>query len=165
MNRGMWLMAASGGGTLVLDQISKVMIGTWMYPGESRPLIPGLLYLTYVKNTGGVFGVFPRSTWVFIVSSLVLLGAFFVAISMARNSPYARFLFSGKLSNLGVGAVVGGALGNLVDRLRFGAVVDFLDFRVWPVFNLADIGIVVGVVALGYHFIFCAQRGEDGEAG
>lgn len=158
-------MAASGGGMLVLDQISKVMIDMWMHPGESRPLIPGLLYLTYVKNTGGAFGVLPRSTWIFIVSSLALLSAVFIAFLVARHNPYARLLFSGTLANLGVGAVVGGALGNLVDRLRFGAVLDFLDFRVWPVFNLADIGIVLGVAALGYHFIFCIRAGEDGEAG
>lgn len=157
-------MALSGAGTFIVDQISKAIIGASMYPGQSRPLIAGLLYLTYVRNPGGAFGVLPRSTWLFIISSFVLFCGVSLAIWMAGRNRYARLLFSGRLSSIGLGAVVGGALGNLVDRLRFGAVVDFLDFRMWPVFNLADVGIVLGIAALGYHFIFSAEAGRDGEA-
>jgi signal peptidase II len=125
---------------LVADQVSKYIIYTNMMPGESIPVFPPVFYITYVLNPGAAFGMLAHRTNFFIlVSFLVIIGV----MAGYRYLPRERTWIHNAL-----GLVVGGALGNLVDRIRLGRVVDFLDFRVWPVFNLADTAIVIGALLL-----------------
>jgi signal peptidase II len=118
-----------------------------------RTLIPGFIRLNLVHNMGGAFGIFPRSGPLFIViSSLVSVGI------------AAALLFAplhGRLLKFGLGFVLGGAVGNLIDRIRFGYVLDFFEVRWFSVFNLADACITVGVVLIIIHTLFFAG-GRDG---
>jgi len=136
-------------GLFILDQWSKWLVMSKMAQGDSIPLIDGLFYLTYVRNPGAAFGMLPYKTVFFVVVTIaVLIGI----IIFFRRIPEDRVLLK-----MGLALEVGGAAGNLLDRLRFGHVIDFFDFRVWPVFNVADIGIVIGV---GILFIELGRRGN-----
>jgi signal peptidase II len=126
-----------------LDRITKIVARHTL---EGRPpikLIPGVLDLSFTTNTGGAFGLFGGASWLFFAATLVV-SAIIV---------YASFSLSGKDSAVGLGLVLGGALGNLTDRLLgghglSGKVVDFIHLHHWPVFNLADSAIVVGAVLI-----------------
>lgn len=118
---------------IALDQFTKAMVMARMAVAESIPIIPGVLHLTHVRNWGAAFGMFPHRTPFFIAgNALVLLTALVYGFGPG-----------GKRRALAVGLLAGGAGGNLTDRLRLGFVTDFLDVRVWPVFNVADSAIVI----------------------
>ncbi|SHF67494.1 signal peptidase II . Aspartic peptidase. MEROPS family A08 [Desulfofundulus australicus DSM 11792] len=134
-----WLTALI---VLVVDQFSKGLVQYLMYEGQSVPVIPHVFHLTYVRNPGAAFGLFAHRTAFFIVATLLVVAG---AVAGALRLPPGH-----RLLRLSLGLVVGGAIGNLIDRLRFGLVVDFLDFRIWPVFNLADTAIVTGAFLLLY---------------
>lgn len=133
--------------SLVLDLTSKELVNTYLHFGDKREVIEGLFYLTHVRNPGAAFGLLAtapegiRVTF-FIGVSIVAIG---IILSFFRNlAPRDR------LSALALGFILGGAIGNLSDRIRYGEVVDFLHFQLWkgyswPDFNLADSFIVVGV--------------------
>lgn len=122
--------------TFILDQYSKFLIMANMSRGQSIPVIENIFHITYIHNPGAAFGLLANKTSFFVaVSLLVVAGA---VIFYWKTRPM------GKTMSLALGLVVGGSLGNLADRIRFGEVVDFFDFRVWPVFNVADSAIVVG---------------------
>ena len=125
----------------VLDQLTKAAVIASFQPGESRPVIDGIFHLTYVQNTGSAFGLFRGATPWLILTSLIVVA--WVVVELRR--PAARRF---TLTTLGWALVLGGAAGNVVDRLRWGYVVDFLDLRVWPVFNVADSAITIGVMVL-----------------
>lgn len=129
-----WLVALF---TLVADQITKYVVRTTMKEWESIPLIQDFFHLTYVLNPGAAFGMLPNKTVFFVAVAAVVIGGIIV---FNRRIPADRILMRSAL-----GLQVGGAVGNLIDRLRFAHVVDFLDFRVFPVFNFADVAITVGV--------------------
>jgi signal peptidase II len=123
-----------------LDQFTKHLVVAAFVPGESRVIIPHLLYWTYVQNHAGAFGLFGTQPWLLVGMALVVLGVFWYAFrEYAANSAIVRFAF---------GAIVGGAIGNIVDRFHYGFVVDFIDLRWWPVFNVADSCITLGVLLL-----------------
>jgi signal peptidase II len=127
---------------LILDQFTKYMALWWLKPQGSVSVIPGVFHLSFVENTGIAFGLFQGHpeilSYVIFASVLCLLGgAWFL-----RNQKFAE--------RLAYGFVLGGAIGNLVDRVRFQHVIDFIDFRVWPVFNLADSFITIGVCLFIY---------------
>ncbi len=134
-----WLAAAI---FLILDQGSKFIIMQNFKLHDSVPLWQGVFHLTYIVNSGAAFSLFNRSgDWLKWVSLIVSLGLFSLG------------LFSSKLNRweqVGYGCILGGALGNGMDRFLNGFVVDFLDFQLirFPVFNIADIGINVGLVCL-----------------
>lgn len=130
------------------DQLSKAVVARWLALGETRRIVPGLLNLSHVHNRGAAFGLLANATSPVV---LVLLVGFSVAIlvlvlSLLWRGPASR------LTGWGLGLILGGALGNLLDRLYAGSVVDFLDFHLgsyhWPAFNLADSAIVVGAAVL-----------------
>ena len=124
---------------LLADQLSKALVLLTMYPGQSIPE-SGIFRLTYVKNTGSAFGLFPNQTLFLIFASFVGIAILLVFYRIHRvSSPILR---------ISLGLQLGGAIGNLMDRLRLGYVVDFIDVGAWPVFNLADSAIVVGLVGL-----------------
>jgi signal peptidase II len=109
------------------------------FPGESRLVIPHLLWWTYVQNTHGAFGLFGNSPVLLITLAIIVLTIFALAFRDAvQRSLLVRIAF---------GMIVGGAVGNIVDRLQHRWVVDFIDFKtIWPnVFNVADASITIGV--------------------
>lgn len=101
------------------------------------PLVPGIFHLTLVENEGIAFGLFPGIEKILLVA--ITLSILVLVYFGLRSAP-ERWT-----SQWGIGLILGGALGNWVDRVRVGAVVDFLDFRIWPVFNFADTAITIGV--------------------
>ena len=126
-----------------------------MWLGESIPVIPGVLYLTYTKNAGGAFGILDGRGGVLLLGSAVAIA---FVLWMLLHGPPAR------ATALGCGLILGGAAGNLLDRLTAGEVTDYVDLQFWPlqewpVFNAADIAIVLGVSAL----FFAAFRPETGQ--
>lgn len=128
------------------DQLTKLAIRTSFAPGHSLPLIPGMLHLTYVQNTGAAFGLFQGFTGAFVLISLGV--AAWVALELIRHRHQAV------LTQSALALVLGGAIGNLIDRLWLGYVIDFIDVRVWPVFNVADSAISVGVALLVWQTLF-----------
>lgn len=144
---------------VALDQITKAMVDRLMGLHESRDLIAGVLRLTYVRNRGAAFGVLsdaelPYQAWVFAGVSLVALFAIGV---------YAwRLPASSRLPRLALALIIGGALGNLIDRVRLGYVIDFVDVfwrtHHWPAFNAADSAITIGVSLLVLDMLRAPRR-------
>ena len=135
----LWLVAFVVFG---LDRWTKSLVITPFLPGESRLVIPHLLWWTYVQNTHGAFGLFGSSPFLLIVLACLVLALFAYAFrDSVRRSTLVRIAF---------GMIAGGAVGNIVDRLQHRWVVDFIDFKtIWPnVFNVADACITVGVALL-----------------
>ena len=126
---------------LALDQATKWWMLQRLTLGESLPLLPGIFHLTLVRNPGIAFGLFAGQGGMVLGLALLLVAVLVVTV---KSKPSAWPL----PVSWAMGLILGGALGNLLDRLRFGAVVDFLDFRVWPVFNLADSCITVGAALI-----------------
>jgi len=131
--------------TFLVDQSSKAAVQMLMYLGESIPVAPPVFYLTYIMNPGAAFGLLAHQTSLFVTVTVLLVAGVLLGY---RKLPPGR-----NLLRHGLGLVLGGALGNLADRLRYGRVVDFLDFRVWPVFNLADTAIVIGACFLVWELL------------
>lgn len=141
----------------VLDQVTKALASSHLpqFPDQSIPLVGDALRLTYVMNRGAAFGVLQDQNTFFIVVSGVVIA---VIVGSYRYSPVRS-----PLLNLALGLQLGGALGNLLDRLRLGYVVDFLDVSIWPVFNLADSAIVIGVAMLAYRLLRSPQQAGTGQ--
>lgn len=125
---------------LLIDQASKALIMKAMFLGQSVPIIDNILHLTYIQNPGAAFSLLAGRTPVFIAVSLIVVAA--IIIYQIRGGAKRGLI------PISLGLIAGGAAGNLLDRIRLGEVVDFIDFRVWPVFNLADSAIVVGAILL-----------------
>ncbi|MCM8762761.1 MAG: signal peptidase II [Candidatus Omnitrophica bacterium] len=129
---------------LILDQFSKFLILKKLILNESVPIIKNIFHLTLIFNRGAAFGIFKNYTNFFIFTSILTI--FFIIFHLRRNKVIDRLTFSMIL-------ILTGALGNLIDRLRFGFVIDFLDFRIWPVFNLADTMITIGALLLAFSIL------------
>lgn len=134
--RRFWAMVWGSLGVVVLDAGSKAWILRHFELGESRALTP-FFHLTYVQNTGTAFGMFHGQNKALTVVGFLVLGM----LVYAARGVWER---AGSWGVTGLALVAGGAMGNLIDRIRWGWVVDFLDFRVWPVFNVADSCITIG---------------------
>ena len=136
---------------LALDQLTKYIVRTNLRLGESWPS-DGLVRITHGTNTGSAFGLFPNQTTSLIVASIIAIGfLIYVYRSNAMPQPLLRFA---------IGLQLGGAVGNLIDRVRSGEVVDFIRLGWWPIFNVADSSIVVGVTLL-VGFLFFQSVGSD----
>jgi signal peptidase II len=123
----------------VLDQGLKAIVQGAMRPGESIPVIPGFLSITYIRNAGGAFGIFGGSQVLLLVGSAVAVGVVLWMLLAGQRS---------RLATLACGLILGGAAGNLLDRLTTGQVTDYVHFSFWYVFNAADAAITVGVATL-----------------
>lgn len=135
----LWLVALAA---FALDRWTKGLVTHAFLPGQSVLVVPHLLWWTYVQNVHGAFGLFGSQPWILIGMALLVLVAFTYAFRDAvRSSLLVRLAFGG---------IVGGAAGNIVDRLQHSYVVDFIDFKtIWPnVFNVADSCITIGVILL-----------------
>lgn len=146
-----WLVTIA---VLLLDQGTKYWILNYLEVWESIPLLPGWLQLTLVQNPGAAFGLFANWTGLFV---LVTLAAVLLALIL-----YRRILTLDWQFQLALALGLGGAVGNLIDRVRFGHVVDFIDLLFWPVFNVADMAIIAGVVLLGYKILCLPNENEPG---
>jgi signal peptidase II len=134
---------------LLADQLTKWQVVHTLSPERAVNVVPGYFDLTLVKNTGGAFGIMPHSTWWLVVAAVAAVIAI-VVYSVRAPQPLSRIL------GVALALPLGGALGNLLDRVRLGHVVDFLHAHAgrfdWPVFNVADSCICVGVGLLAIYF-------------
>lgn len=144
---------------LILDQMTKVVIDRSMTLYQSIPVINGLFNITYVRNKGAAFSFLANTSWrlpFFIaIATIALIG---ISITVYRLRP------DQKLSAFALGLIGSGAAGNLIDRIRIGEVVDFLDFywrgHHWPAFNVADSAICVGVALLALEMLQEEKKGK-----
>ena len=132
-------MAALAIGVIALDHVTKSWVADHFLPGESRIVIPHVLYFTYVQNYHGAFGLFGTHPLLLTAAASAVLIGFYLWYRKEGAAAFVHVAFA---------LIFGGAVGNIVDRLRFGYVHDFIDFRVWPVFNVADSAISMGVALL-----------------
>jgi len=121
--------------------------------GESIPIINRVFHITYIQNPGSAFGLlkFSNKTFIIIGLIIILVGIFFL-LRLAKSHKLVFFSFI---------LLLGGSLGNLIDRLRVGSVIDFLDFRIWPIFNVADSSLNIGIFLLIIHFLFQQEDSKD----
>lgn len=136
-----WLRPVVLFGLFGADRVTKYWAIHWLEPHGPLPVLP-FFYFTYVENTGAAFGIGHSRNGFFIVLSILLLGVlFYLQRSWPKDNPWLQG---------GLLLVAGGALGNVYDRIAYGYVVDFLDFRVWPVFNVADSCVCIGASLLAW---------------
>jgi signal peptidase II len=133
--RGIFLLLA--GFILLVDQGTKFLAQTYLLPGTSRPVVANFFHLTLVENQGIAFGLLEGADR-FLLVVITLSIAVLFTVGFRVRPPHVK-------TQWGIGLILGGAAGNWMDRIRFGAVIDFLDFRIWPVFNVADSAITIGV--------------------
>ena len=134
---------------LVLDRLTKFLVSNELNLNSSIPLIKGIFYISLVHNRGAAFGFLKNQLPLFIATSLIAIILIWRALKSNKYS---------KTYTIALSLILAGALGNLVDRLLYGYVIDFLDFRVWPVFNVADSAITIGAIILGWSIIFSKDR-------
>ena len=140
---------------IILDQATKYWITQSMRLHESIPIIPNLFSFTYIRNPGAAFGLLAGSSNAFRTVFFGVTSLFALAL---LGTILVRLPERDWIGQVSIAGILGGAIGNLIDRLRFGEVIDFLDVYVesyhWPAFNVADSAISVGVVCLIIHFAF-----------
>ena len=138
-----------GGGIIVLDQLTKLLVLHYLPLYSAIEVIPGLFNLVHVRNTGGAFSIFAgaNSAW-----RQILFPGLTIAVVLILLFAYGKVRPDDRWTRTAYALITGGALGNLIDRLRFGEVVDFLDCYVgayhWPAFNVADSAITAGALML-----------------
>lgn len=134
------------------DQITKWQIGENMHLGQTIPVIKNAIHITYVLNPGAAFGIMENQRFVFIgVAVVLIIGTIFF---------YKRLLQESRILQYGAMMLLGGAAGNLFDRIQTGLVVDFIDLRIWPVFNIADIAICLGAGFVIFDICFRRENHE-----
>jgi signal peptidase II len=147
--------------TVVLDQVSKVQIMQTMRLHESIAVVQDFFSLTYIRNPGAAFGLLASSGQAFRFIFFGLTSVFALGL---LGMIFFRLREDDWVGQLSIAAILGGAIGNLLDRMRFGEVIDFLDFYVngyhWPAFNVADAAISVGVFFLILHFALDKKEEE-----
>lgn len=135
---------------LIADQAVKHLIRTTMVQGQSIPIIENIFHITYIENPGAAFGILANQRMLFLILTAVIVGVMIYLYCSLSNKK--------SLTAISLGIVVSGAIGNFIDRFMQGTVTDFLDFRIWPIFNIADIAICVGLTLICYFIII---KGED----
>lgn len=135
---------------LILDQALKYWIRTNMTIGQSIPIIQNIFHITYIENPGAAFGILANQRILFLILTALITGIMVYLYLNLRNKK--------SVAALSLGLVISGAVGNFIDRFIQGTVTDMFDFRIWPVFNIADICICIGIALLCYILIF---KGEE----
>ncbi|GAB4283498.1 MAG: signal peptidase II [Coriobacteriia bacterium] len=141
---------------LVVDQVTKAIVRAELPLGRSIPVIEGVFSLTHVRNEGAAFGMLPGKMWLFVGITLLVLAS--IAFAWWRYRPRRLPLV------IALALVTGGALGNLIDRVFAGHVTDFFNVHVWPVFNIADASLDIGVLLLLLWLLFTKDITPDGVA-
>jgi signal peptidase II len=143
---------------VLIDQLSKSFFSHSLTLNQSIPLIKNLFHLTLVYNTGIAFGVLKGSYNLILV--ITIIGLALIIYSLKKDFLGDKHCLAKNeltIRKIAVGFILGGAIGNMIDRVLLGHVIDFLDFRIWPVFNLADSFITIGAVILFWK-LFVAKR-------
>ncbi|NLW43607.1 MAG: signal peptidase II [Syntrophomonadaceae bacterium] len=140
-------------GVLGLDRLVKYWVQQSLPLNHSLPVIEPVLYWTHIRNKGAAFGFFQGMNDLLMVCAVLVIGGALVYILSRRPRP-------GIVTALAL--IAGGAAGNLVDRFLFGGVIDYIDIRIWPVFNLADMAIVAGSLLIVVYAVFCSP--EEGRS-
>ena len=122
---------------VLFDQLTKFIVEKYLYFNQIA-VFDNILLFTYVQNRGGAWGIFNNIPLLFIILIPIVVIGLFLYVWRSKN----------KLEIISICMIIGGALGNYIDRIFRGYVVDFIDFRIWPVFNVADIFVVIGGVLL-----------------
>jgi signal peptidase II len=138
--------------TLILDQLTKFLAVNLLSTGQPIAIIRNYFQLTLLYNSGAAFGILKNQVPFFIITSILAIVLIIFSLR-DKNQPKIYFV--------SLSLILAGALGNFTDRIRIGAVIDFLDFRIWPVFNIADSAITVGAVLLGWAIIFAKRKGSN----
>lgn len=131
---------------VIVDRLAKFLIFNNLFEGQSIGVIPKIFHITLTFNTGTAFGLFRDKNQFFIITSFIIIVLIFTYVWIGK----CRDLFL--LSAFGL--IMGGAIGNMLDRIIVGYIIDFLDFRIWPVFNIADSSITVGAGMLILRMFF-----------
>lgn len=154
----LWLIAAL---CVLLDQLTKIWVRRELPLGATQTVLEGWLRWTHSENSGAAWSMLAGQRWLLVLLSVVVTG---IVVFMARE--FARELPERKLPQLALGMVLGGGVGNLIDRALFGVVTDFIDvltplrfLRTFPVFNIADSALTIGVFLLMLHFVL--DRGPE----
>jgi signal peptidase II len=130
---------------LSLDRITKFLVTKNLLLNKPFPVIKGIFNLTLICNRGAAFGILKNQIFLLIFTSVfAIILIYFNLRGEKLKKPYI----------VSLSLILAGAIGNLIDRLFFGYVIDFLDFRIWPVFNLADSSITIGAILLGWFVLF-----------
>jgi len=135
----------------VLDRLTKHLISTQVPYGSELPVIGNLVDITNIHNSGAAFGVAPAGASLFLVVAIAV--AIGLVVYVARTP-------GGTWTDAALGLILGGTLGNAYDRIVFGTVTDFVNFHFWPVFNVADSAVSIGVVALSAGYLLRGSRHE-----
>lgn len=129
---------------VIIDQVSKIIVTNTLTNNKSVEVIKSFFYLTYTNNTGAAFSILTGKRILLILVSLIVIGILIYYIKKTKIEK--------KINKIALSLVIGGSIGNLIDRILKGAVIDFLDFKIfgynYPIFNLADTFIVIGVFLL-----------------
>lgn len=134
---------------IVFDQLAKYIAAQSLSLNQPISVIKGIFSLTLVHNRGAAFGILKNQVPLFIVTSVVAVLLIYSELKHNRHR---------KAYSIALGLILAGALGNLIDRIFLGYVIDFLDFHFWPVFNVADSAITVGALILGWTLIFKKEK-------
>lgn len=130
--------------SLIIDQIVKILVSNYLILGQTTKIINNFFYLTYVQNTGAAFSILIGYRYILIIITLIFL-YYLYKYTKKQTNP-------NKLAILSHGLLLGGIIGNLIDRIIYGYVIDYLDFMIFnynfPIFNLADTFIVIGCIIL-----------------
>lgn len=139
----------------ILDQTAKLFAAGLLPSVRTIPIIEDIFHLTYVENTGAGFGAFSGYTWILTVLTLLVILAVVIYMVVKRPKNYTLLT--------ALTFMMGGAVGNVIDRIRLGYVIDFFDFRIidFPVFNVADCFITVGAVIFAVYVIFLSDKKEN----
>jgi len=141
---------------ILSDQISKIWVQNNLNVMESIPVIRGIFHITYIQNPYSAFGLLKFHNAIFVIIALLVI---LIVIFFLRD----RIAEKNKLVFFSLIFLLGGSLGNIIDRLRVGSVIDFLDFRIWPIFNIADSAINIGLFLLVVHFLFHKEEKQEDE--
>lgn len=146
--------------TVIADQASKLLVIRFLDKSHPFDIIPGVFRFSYVENRGAAFGMLDEHRWVFMIVSVVAIVAIF--IYLWKFAPKSKFL------TVGLSLVIGGGIGNMIDRVAYGYVVDFLDFCAFPtlwrwVFNVADACVCVGAAIVMIYLVIDIVKDEKKE--
>lgn len=139
---------------IFFDRVSKIFFSKMLSLGESLPIIKNLIHMTLVHNTGIAFGLFKDQGIVFIIIPIIAVVLLIFNIFYYKNT-------DDDLSRtyiIGFSLILGGAIGNLIDRINYGYVIDFIDFRIWPVFNIADSAITIGAILIAIKCVLLSSK-------
>jgi signal peptidase II len=139
---------------ILADQLSKIWIRSHLPTGDVL-FDAGVFQIIHVENTGAAFGIFRNHTNALIaVDCIAIVVILYVVLGLRRRLP-----FTGTMPILtAIGLILGGLIGNMIDRIRIGHVTDFIDFKIWPVWNVADAATVVGTIILAVYLLFYVGR-------